>query len=134
VLVLRLAHEREPRARVERRVRDGFRAEGDTRDGDDADARVVACDGLAGRGVAQVVAGAPAVALEPEAQPLAQNSDRTASATRSGDGMYASSIAQYGYGTSYPVTRSTGPCRSKIAFSASSATSSAPNPTVRGAS
>src|SRR5207248_11129437 len=61
-------------------------------------------------------------------------SERTAATTRSADGMYASSIVQYGYGTSYPVTRSTGPCRSKIAFSAISAASSAPKPTVRGAS
>src|SRR2546423_6031507 len=37
---------------------------------------------------------------------------RAASATRATDGMYESSICQYGYGTSKPVTRRTGPRRS----------------------
>src|SRR4029079_1512559 len=66
-----------------------------------------------------------------------QNSVSTrcaAAATRSADGMYASSICQNGYGTSKPVTRSTGPRRSRIAFSAITAASSAPKPATRGAS
>src|SRR4029079_4410355 len=59
---------------------------------------------------------------------------RAAATTRSTDGMYASSIDQYGYGTSNPVTRSTGPRRSRIAFSATTAANSAPKPATRGAS
>src|SRR5205823_2132275 len=83
---------------------------------------VRAPDGGAGRNV-----------VDPE---LLQNSSscRAAATTRSTDGMYASSIFQYGYGTSKPVTRSTGPRRSRIAFSARIAASSPAKPFVRGAS
>src|SRR5581483_9677846 len=62
------------------------------------------------------------------------SSRRAAAATRSADGMYQSSSCQYGYGTSKPVTRTIGPRRSRIAFSASTAASSAANPATRGAS
>ena len=48
--------------------------------------------------------------------------------------MYQSSSCQYGYGTSKPVTRRTGPRRSRIAFSARIAATSAAKPSVRGAS
>ena len=83
----------------------------------DAQPLVVPAHRVAGRRVAQPVAGL--AALEPEAQAtrgrlrgrssplrlpadLPQNSRsfRAASTTRSTDGMYASSIFQYGYGTS----------------------------------
>ena len=101
MLVLRLGHQGEPPAGIERRVLDGARPEGDARDRHDAQPRVLPAHRLAGRRVPQVEAAL--AALEPEPQPLgAQNSSsfRAASATRSADGMYASSICQYGYGTS----------------------------------
>jgi hypothetical protein len=48
-----------------------------------------------------VIALTATVTLEPEAKPLGQEkNERTAALTRSTDGMYASSIVQYGYGTS----------------------------------
>lgn len=100
MLVLRLRHERQARTGVERRIGDRLRPERDAGDRDDANARVLPGDARAGRGVAQVVAGAAPVALEPETKTFAQNRERTAAVTRSTDGMYASSIVQYGYGTS----------------------------------
>jgi hypothetical protein len=87
VLVVGLGDEREPLAGIERRVGDRFRPEGDAGDGDDADARILPADDLAGRRVAQVVPRAPPVALQPESETPGQNSERTAAATRSGDGM-----------------------------------------------
>jgi hypothetical protein len=127
VLVLGLAHECEPPAWVEGGVVDIAGPEGHACDRNDVEARVLPANRLAGRRITQVIAG-PA-ALEPEPQSLAdQNSSvlRTAATTRSTEGMYASSICQYGYGTSYPVTRITGARRSSIAFSARIAASSAP--------
>src|SRR6185503_3704525 len=59
---------------------------------------------------------------------------RRASTTRAGEGMCSSSSDQKGKGASYPVTRSTGPRRSRMAFSAKSAAISAPKPATRGAS
>jgi len=101
VLVLGLAHECEPAARVERGVVDVAGSKGHARDRNDPKTRVLPANRLAGRRITQVIAG-PA-ALEPEPQSLAdQNSSvlRTAATTRSTEGMYASSICQYGYGTS----------------------------------
>jgi hypothetical protein len=125
VRVLGLPNECQSPTRVERRIGECFEPERDTGDGDDADALVLPANAVARRRVTQEE---PALsALEPKAQPLGQNSSslRTAAETRSGEGMYASSICQYGYGTSYPVTRTTGPRRSSIAFSARTAATSA---------
>src|SRR5205823_1633030 len=76
------------------------RAGRDAGDRDDAQARVLPAHRLARGGIAQPVAGTGA--LEPQAQAFCQNSSvfRTAATTRPTDGMYASSICQYGYGTS----------------------------------
>ena len=71
------------------------------RDRNDAHTRVLPAKPLTGCRVAQMKTAL--AALEPEPQALrAQNSSsfRTASTTRSTDGMYASSICHYGYGTS----------------------------------
>jgi hypothetical protein len=100
VLVVRLGDERERTARGERLVLQRVGPERDARDGDDPDPRVLAADDLLRRRVpdAEAVAGT----LEPQPEPLGQNASRrfAASTTRSTDGMYASSICQYGYGTS----------------------------------
>ena len=88
-------------AGIERRVFDCARPERDARDRYDAQSWVLPAHRLAGRRITQMEAAL--AALEPEPEPLgAQNSSsfRAASATRSADGMYASSICQYGYGTS----------------------------------
>ena len=100
MLVFGLANERQPPARVERRIVQRVGAERDAGDGDDADPLVPPADELARRGVAEPVP-APGL-LQPQPETLAQNSSslRAASTTRSTEGMYASSICQYGYGTS----------------------------------
>jgi hypothetical protein len=100
VLVVRLPDERHAAAGIERLVVDVPRTKGDTRDRNDEHAFVFPAHAFTRRRVPQVEPRA--AALEPETQPLAQNSSvlRTASTTRSTDGMYASSICQYGYGTS----------------------------------
>ena len=101
MLVLGLAHEREPSAGVERGVVDVAGPEGHACDRNDPEAWVLPANWLAGRRIPQVVAGRAALKPEPEAL-AGQNSSvlRTAATTRSTDGMYASSICQYGYGTS----------------------------------
>ncbi len=87
MLVLRLGHEREGAARVERRVRDRLGPKRDAGYGHDPDPRVLPRDSLTGRGVAQVVAGAPPVPFEPEAETLsAQSSFWTAATTRATEG------------------------------------------------
>ena len=86
VLVLGLRHEREAPARIERRVGDRLGAERDPGDRHDANARVLPRHPLTGRGVAQVVARAAAVALEPEPEAPAQKKVRTAAATRAAEG------------------------------------------------
>jgi hypothetical protein len=100
MLVVRFGKQRQPPTRIERLVVDGTGAKRDPGDGDDADAVILPPDPLARSRVAQVVAAQ--TTLEPEPEPLAQNSSslRAASTTRAIDGMYASSICQYGYGTS----------------------------------
>ena len=100
MLVVGLRHERERPAGSEAFRLHVVHAVADARDRDDVDPRIVFANGLLGRGVAQPVTGPGP--LEPEAEPLAQYSSsfRAAFATRSTEGMYASSICQYGYGTS----------------------------------
>jgi hypothetical protein len=96
VRILGLANEREPAAGIERGVLERLGPIGDAGDRDDADPLVLPPNSLARRCITQEE---PALsALEPEAQPFGQNSSsfRTASVTRSTDGMYASSICQYG--------------------------------------
>ena len=100
MLVVGLRHERErPPGREAFRLH-LVQAKADARDRDDMDPRVVLAHELLRRGIAQPITGPGP--LEPQAQPLAQYSSsfRTAFATRCTDGMYASSICQYGYGTS----------------------------------
>jgi hypothetical protein len=101
VLVLGLRHEREPPARRERVVLQRVQAVRDPGDVDDANARILPPDELLGLGVAQAEPVTAALEPEPEppsARPGAQKSSslRAASTTRSTDGMYASSICQYG--------------------------------------
>ena len=64
VFVLRLRHQRQAAARVERGVVDVSRPESHTRDRDDSKSRVFPADPFAARGVAEVVAAR--AALEPE--------------------------------------------------------------------
>ncbi len=96
VLVLRLGDERQPEPGRERGVLQGVESVRGAGDRNDEEPLVVPPDRLPRRGVAQPVAGLPA--LEPETQPSAQNSRtrRAAATTRSTEGMYASSICQYG--------------------------------------
>src|SRR6478672_6507056 len=68
VLVLRLGHQCQAAARVERGVVDVPRPEGHTRDRDDSKSRVLPADPLGGRRIAEVVAAR--AALEPETEPL----------------------------------------------------------------
>ena len=98
--VVGLGDERETPSWVERPIVESVQAIGDPGDRYHADPLVLPADSFAGRRVTQEE---PALgALHPETQPLGQNASsfRAAAATRSTDGMYASSICQYGYGTS----------------------------------
>ena len=67
-----------------------------SRDGHDEDPRVLPAHDLARRRIAQAVAGMGALEQETEALAQKSSSFSTASTTRSTDGMYASSICQYG--------------------------------------
>jgi hypothetical protein len=98
--ILGLRHEREPAAGLEAVVLQRLLAERRPRKRHDTDPLVLPPDRLPGRSVPEVKTSVGP--LEPEAKPLAQNarSRCAASTTRSTDGMYASSICQYGYGTS----------------------------------
>jgi hypothetical protein len=102
VLVARLGDECEPPASREALALERVDPERDAGDGDDADPRVVVADELLRLGVAQPEAVAAALEPESKARRARQNarSRRAASTTRSTEGMYASSICQYGYGTS----------------------------------
>jgi hypothetical protein len=96
VWILRLGDERERPSGREALVLKRFEPVRGSGDRDDEKPLVRPANRLARRRVAQPVARL--AALEPEAKPLAQkaSSRRAASTTRLTDGMYASSICQYG--------------------------------------
>src|SRR5205085_11190023 len=99
-LVVGLGHERDALARREAVVLKGLRPIRCACDPHDMETRILPAEDLVGGGVAEPVARARP--LEPEPEPLAgrrhqkASSLRTAAATRSAEGMYASSICQYG--------------------------------------